>query len=1717
MIRTTNGGLLLPANAIMFVVLVLAAPVLGSGRVIEWRSGAVQMGEPSTADLATAISGLAARPDASHVVVQFRQPVGSTVRRLSSEAGMTLLSYLGNHAFFASFAADVDEQAVSMLPCLKDVRSIDRSWKLDSRIVSGSIPEWAVVSDTAAGKLVAVYVLFHPDVNLATDAVAVAQEHGGTVRDELRSINVLVVELPESEIEALADEDAVQWIEWPLPLMGDLNDGSRASTQADVVQAPPYDLDGTGVTVLVYDSRSARATHVDFEGRLTVGDSTTTSDHATHVAGTIGGAGIADSTYRGMAPGVDMLSYGNERDFFTGILLYSNPGDLEDDYDEAINTYGADISNNSIGTNVENNGFDCAIQGDYGITAALLDSIVAGSLGDPFRIVWSAGNERSGDRCDVEGYGDYYSTAPPAGAKNPISVGAINSNDESMTDFSSWGPLDDGRTKPDVCAPGCQTDGDLGVTSCSSSSDTAYRSACGTSMAAPATCGLCALLMQDFRSFFPTQPDPRNSTLKALLVHNADDFGAVGPDYQYGYGVVRIQETIDYMRIGNFLEDELVQGETFITWVSVEAGDELKVTVAWDDAAGAPNVVPALVNDLDLRVYDSSGVQYYPWTLDPTVPADPAVRIQADRVNNIEQVVVDAPAAGLWRVEVVGFDVPQGPQSFTLAASPQLVSCSSQGAVLFGAQRYGCTATAHVRVVDCDLNANPSVAETVTVSVASPTEPGGETVLLTETGSDTSDFRGTVQLDVVDASGVLQVAEGDTVNAVYIDADDGLGGVGVPVEATMTVDCLGPQISNVHVPEIDTFTATVSFETDERAVGTVWYGSTCETLNKSVVEPYPRTSHDVVLTGLSHGTPYYYAIEAEDEQGNESGDDNSGSCYSFCTREIVYTYSLNSNPGWTSEGNWGYGQPLGGGSHNGDPTAGYTGWFVYGYNLSGDYENDLPATYLTTAAIDCSGTTNTALRFRRWLGIESADYGDGATIEVSDDGLVWDVVWDHTGSAINESSWSLQTLDISAVADGESQVYIRWGMGPTGWFVTYPGWNIDDVQIIADGSVLEPTCSDSVQNQGEDRIDCGGPCAPCECTSDAACSDGAFCTGNETCDAFGHCLAGEDPCPGLMCDEVSDVCVECLSDEDCADEFFCNGEETCDAEGDCQPGTAVNCNDGVSCTVDSCNEGTDSCDNVADDALCDNGLYCDGTETCDQVQDCQDGTPIDCNDGVDCTLDHCIEETDSCENVPNDGACDNGLYCDGNETCDPILDCLSGTAVDCSDEHECTIDSCNELTDSCDNVPDDELCSNGVYCDGAETCNPLLGCQAGAWVNCYDGVSCTVDSCNETTDSCDNVPDDEACSNGIFCDGVEICDPILGCLSGPEVDCADEVNCTVDFCDEATETCKNLPDDDYCADPFYCNGVETCDVVEGCLPGSNPCPPEEFCRESDHMCVECLMDSDCDDEDPCTGNEACDPDGICLRVVVHDCNGNSLEDFCDIDAGTSEDCNVNEVPDECDIGQGTSADSNGDGVPDECELQPPSAAPVPHDITKNRYISLVPNNGTVAVAIAVEATACEFAPESIGFLGWIGEPNGDDVARVADEPVYRVWGDQVHHVSDCQIVPAATYSLRTTPDGVTFSDPLVVQTTPEPLPKHWADCVGELVNGNWTPPNGFVNTADIMAIIQAFEFVPTAPDPKRVDLDPEVTNAVINMTDVSMVVQGFKGMSYPFNAPLDCP
>jgi hypothetical protein len=164
-------------------------------------------------------------------------------------------------------------------------------------------------------------------------------------------------------------------------------------------------------------------------------------------------------------------------------------------------------------------------------------------------------------------------------------------------------------------------------------------------------------------------------------------------------------------------------------------------------------------------------------------------------------------------------------------------------------------------------------------------------------------------------------------------------------------------------------------------------------------------------------------------------------------------WMLDSDPGWTCEGDWQFGEPqgLGGGGPGGawgkDPDTACTGDYVYGYDLTidGNYECPLAPTHLTSTPIDCSRMLRTRLRFQRWLAADG--WGQGG-VSVSNDGVNWTLLWKNSGW-IADGNYIPMEFDISEVADYQSTVYLRWTMECQGTIDAFGGWNIDDIEILA--------------------------------------------------------------------------------------------------------------------------------------------------------------------------------------------------------------------------------------------------------------------------------------------------------------------------------------------------------------------------------------------------------------------------------------------------------------------------------------------------------------------------------------------------------------------------------------------------------------------------------------------------------------------------------------------
>jgi hypothetical protein len=425
----------------------------------------------------------------------------------------------------------------------------------------------------------------------------------------------------------------------------------------------------------------------------------------------------------------------------------------------------------------------------------------------------------------------------------------------------------------------------------------------------------------------------------------------------------------------------------------------------------------------------------------------------------------------------------------------------------------------------------------------------------------------------------------------------------------------------------------------------------------------------------------------------------------------------------------------------------------------------------------------------------------------------------------------------------------------------------------ADACIVDADCNDGVSCTVDTCAVPDGTPDPTGCAQtpdDGLCGDGLFCNGAETCDAVLDCQVGTAPavddgvsCTVDSCDEVADVVVHAPTHALCGDGLFCNGGEVCDAVLDCQAGPALVLDDGVSCTMDACDEATDQIVHSPNDGLCSDGLFCTGIEFCSGTLGCLAGPPLVLDDGVSCTVDTCDEVVDAIVHTTDDGLCTDGLFCNGAETCDAVLDCQVGTAPTVDDGVSCTVDSCDEVADVVVHATDDAACADGFFCNGSEICDETLGCQAGAPPVIDDGVVCTIDSCDEGFDVVIHAPSSALCGDGLFCNGGEICNATLGCQAGPPPVIDDGVACTIDSCDELVDQVVHAANDGLCSDGLFCDGIEFCSSTLGCQAGPAPLVDDgvactlDTCDEASDVVAHLPNDALCNDAQFCNGVETC--------------------------------------------------------------------------------------------------------------------------------------------------------------------------------------------------------------------------------------------------------------------
>jgi len=1016
------------------------------------------------------------------------QGLGRNPKRLKSAAassGARVISYLPDD----SFLIEIQPGRINRLRNMKSVRWFGRykpeyriSPVLKAAIESGERPEWITILLSRGPRLK------RSLLELARLGVRPVELSIG------KKFCYLKVRLdPRLDPSRIVLVEPVLWIEpWkPLRLIAS-PPTITGDVPADIMNLEEVwseGIDGAGQVLGICDTGldvgiDGPPIHDDFEGRLVsayaLGRPSDWSDdhgHGTHVAGTaVGDGSMSSGLYRGAAYGsllVFQSAYVDENDPLGGLTT-----DLYPLFEQAYND-GARIHSNSWGS---------PDRGRYSIYSEQVDRFMWDH--PDMLLVFAAGNDGVDD--DSNGVIDQDSLYSPASAKNCLAVGAsenlrfsgglsgytwgliglldgnyqaepvysdlISDYEDGLAAFSSRGPCDDGRIKPDITAPGtdiisCRTQDPTGFSMASLNTwgiyDDYYVYMGGTSMAAPAVSGSAALARQ-FLVEREGIVNPSAALIKAALVTGAYDmdpgqYGAgstremtARPNNAEGWGRVDLynslfataQTEIEFIDQSPGLDD----GETVVWQFAV--GDPtvpFRCTLAYTDYPGNPAAAIQLVNDLDLVVTSPLGANYYPNRLG-----------KADRLNNMETIDIDQPFPGVYRIEISGYNVPFGPQPFALVV--HYGRSSSMGRITLNKQAFGVEdGAATVTVIDNDL----SGAGTVEVHLCSTSDGVGETITLTESTSTPGIFAGPVLLTTLTPGpGEIGVADSDTVTALYHDQDQGDGSPS-DVSFTASIDLIYPVISSLAVNSVGVDEAEIQWGTSEPCNATIVFGQKLPLTETAGAASY-SLSRTIPLADLQQNTRYYFKVESSDPAGNLVIDDNGGALYTFATRygSVLFSDDMeNGQGGWTHSGDfdqWELGVP----TYLLGPASAYSPDNCWGTNLDSWFQHDdfFYGSQILETLISPPIYIDQSTGLTYWYWYELVADQDYMYVEISADGGPWITEDTFQGSTFGQ--WYQGFINLSSYVN--KTIRIRFQIWADTWFDDFDphaGWYIDDVMI----------------------------------------------------------------------------------------------------------------------------------------------------------------------------------------------------------------------------------------------------------------------------------------------------------------------------------------------------------------------------------------------------------------------------------------------------------------------------------------------------------------------------------------------------------------------------------------------------------------------------------------------------------------------------------------------
>jgi hypothetical protein len=606
-------------------------------------------------------------------------------------------------------------------------------------------------------------------------------------------------------------------------------------------------LNGENMQAGVWDGGRVRNSHDLLENRVTQIDNPSGfSSHATHVSGTMIGTGtVQGGAAKGMAPEAELIAY-----------------DFSNDESEMASAAGTGllISNHSYGIPADD--VPLWYVGYYDSNARDLDLITYSA---PFYLpVCSAGNDRTSGANPGDGGYDYLTDKSVS--KNSIVCAAVfevlnytGPNSVNMSSFSSWGPTDDGRIKPDLSAKG------VNMLSSTANSNSSYGNFSGTSMATPNISGSLILLQQHY-SELNGGDFMLASTLRALALHTADEAGnAPGPDYRFGWGLMNTERAAGVITDNGtnslIIEETLVEGDVYTFSVQADGVGDLMASIAWTDPAGtvAPGGVvdrfaPALVNDLDIRISTDGGTTFLPWVLDVASPS--AAATNGDNlVDNFEKIEI-AGASGEYIITVSHKgSITNSSQVFSLIVTG--IDREDFAVTSHDGLEKACEGTAS-QDFEIDVDFNDGFSETVNFTVADVPSGASATISPTSLNND-----GTLTLSVTNISNLVPgeypikvtgTGTSQTVNVYVV--------LRIEEDNLEAIALLSPEDGEVDLP---TVAVNFDWEAGPETVSTYDFELATDDTFSTIISSQSVTENMTNVTNLDFDTEYFWRVRANND------------------------------------------------------------------------------------------------------------------------------------------------------------------------------------------------------------------------------------------------------------------------------------------------------------------------------------------------------------------------------------------------------------------------------------------------------------------------------------------------------------------------------------------------------------------------------------------------------------------------------------------------------------------------------------------------------------------------------------------------------------------------------------------------------------------------------------------------------------------------------------